>query len=91
MKSAIGFVAGLLLAIAVVSAASAASTCHRLGAAYRNDVDATAEALGTYQHCLSAKRNQAGCVADFLAFRAAQEGLQGSFSSYAKFCVDRLT
>ncbi len=85
-------VAGPLLALAVVSAASAAaSTCHTLGAAYRNDVDATAEALDTYQQCISATRSEAHCFSDFLAFRAAQEGLQGSFSSYARFCVDRLT
>ncbi len=87
-----GSVVGAHLVFTVASAAGAETqTCHRLGTAYQDDVDATAEALRTYQQCISAERNLGGCLQDFLAFRAAQEGLQAAFSSYAKACADRLT
>ncbi len=91
MTSALRFVVWSLLGLAFASVASAATpTCRTLGAAYQNDVDATAEALRANQRCTSTGRNIQECLPQLLAFQMAQEGLQAAFSSYAKSCVDRL-
>lgn len=82
---------GWVLTVAVVVAPVAGSkTCQNFDAAYRANLDVTADAVRHYQSCLSGATTEDACSGELSNLRAAQETLQASFSTYARTCASTL-
>jgi DNA-binding transcriptional regulator YiaG len=82
---------GSTLTVAFAAAPAAGSkTCRNFDAAYRANLDLTADAVRHYQSCLSQTTAQDACSSELSDLRTAQEILQASFSTYAKACASTL-
>jgi hypothetical protein len=87
MLSSIVTTAGWVLALAVAaSPVTKSKTCEKLDTAYRASLDVTVDARRHYQQCVSQRAARSACEPESFDFRAAQEELEASFSSYAKTC-----
>lgn len=85
IPATVATLSGLLL-FAAASGSDGETTCHKLSALYRANVDATADALRLYKGCVQSRSGADACALQFWDFRSAQEGLQASFASFAKAC-----
>jgi hypothetical protein len=84
-------ISGLILTAAIAAAPAAGTkTCRNFDAAYRANLDLTADAVRHYQSCLSRTTTQDACSSELSDLRTAQEILQASFSTYARACASTL-
>ena len=82
---------GWVLTVAIAAAPVAGTkTCQTFDAAYRADLDVTADAVRHYQSCLSEATTKDACSNELSDLRTAQETLQASFSTYARTCASTL-
>src|SRR5512133_2757863 len=79
----------LMITLAAVPAAET-KTCRNFDAAYRANLDLTADAVRHYQSCLSQTTTEDACSGELSDLRTAQEILQASFSTYARACASTL-
>ena len=91
MIGSAGAILGWVLTVAIAAAPVAESkTCQNFDAAYRANLDVTADAVRHYQSCLSGTTSQDACSSELSELRTAQEILQASFSAYTRVCASTL-